>query len=189
MNRLRGEYLKKAYEKYSDEIVRYLSSRMRGRQGEVSDIMQTAFMKLAAKTASEEVTETRGFLYRTAKNLMIDNGRRKLTRDRYVKNILIEEPQSCAQHYCLTEQTVLQRERLRLLEGVIKTLPARRRRVFILNRIHGLSYAEIAKEVNLTTEGVRKHVSRALADCEAALQNIYCDDNFVDQDGPEGNND
>ncbi len=188
MDRPREEYLRNAYERYSDEIVRYLSTRLRGRQGEADDIMQTAFVKLAIKSTAEDVTETRGFLYRVAKNLMVDGSRKRLVREKYAKNILDEEYQSSVQNYCSTEQLVLQRERLRLLEGIIKTLPARRRRVFILNRIHGLSYAEIAKEVGLTIEGVRKHVSRALADCEAGLQHIYGDDNFIDQkntDDPE----
>lgn len=39
-----------------------------------------------------------------------------------------------------------------------------------MNRFDGLSYAEIARRVDLSETVVRKHVTKALIDCQKALQ-------------------
>lgn len=48
-------------------------------------------------------------------------------------------------------------------------MPARRRRVLVLNRIEGLSFAEIARRLGLSPTAVKKHAARAMADLDAAL--------------------
>ena len=71
------------------------------------------------------------------------------------------------------EQIALQGERLRVLQQTIAGLPRKRRRVFVLNRVHGLSYAEIAGRENMTESAVSRHVFRALYDCQLALAKVF----------------
>ena len=62
-----------------------------------------------------------------------------------------------------------------MLEQVIERLPPKRRRVFILSRLHDMSYEQIAAETGLTKAGVKQHIVRALADCRLALAEIESD--------------
>lgn len=54
-------------------------------------------------------------------------------------------------------------ERLERVEQALDALPDEQRRIFFLSRIAGLSYDEIAAEMEASTDSVRKAYSRALA--------------------------
>lgn len=57
------------------------------------------------------------------------------------------------------------REELRSLRAALRTLPRRARRVLLLNRLDGLSYAEIAHALGVSVSTVEKDMIRALEVC------------------------
>lgn len=62
---------------------------------------------------------------------------------------------------------------LRELEGLIhnavKQLSPQQKKVFELSRIHGLKHEEIAKELNISRETVKKHIMEALINVRSFL--------------------
>lgn len=52
---------------------------------------------------------------------------------------------------------------------VVEELPPRCRDVFILYKIHGMSYKEIATELGISQSGVEKHVTKGLSHCRRKL--------------------
>ena len=57
---------------------------------------------------------------------------------------------------------VAARDHLRHIDDVIRTLPERSRHIFLLNRIHGRGYKEIAGALGISIGAVEKHMTRAL---------------------------
>lgn len=55
--------------------------------------------------------------------------------------------------------------RVVILRDAIAELPARRRVVFILHRLHNLSPDEIAAKLNISRNMVDRHLRRAYAHC------------------------
>ncbi|MEM7191050.1 MAG: sigma-70 region 4 domain-containing protein, partial [Pseudomonadota bacterium] len=51
----------------------------------------------------------------------------------------------------------------------LEAMPAKRRRILILARVEGLSFAEIARRTGLSPTAVKKHAARAMVDLDAAL--------------------
>ncbi len=51
----------------------------------------------------------------------------------------------------------------------IQALPAERRRSFLLHRLYGLSCAEIARRDGYSESAIKKHITLAMADIDAAL--------------------
>ncbi len=168
--RMRSISLKKIYERYSRELHRYLTGAMRGNAVEAEDITQATFMKLASQDTPDEVENPRAYLFQTAKNLMVDKARKKA---RYSRMMAAMQHENIEKHDPITpEQIIHSRQALKGLEAVIVNLPPRQRRVFILSRVHNLSYEEIAAETGLTKAGVKQHIVRALAVCRSAQEEL-----------------
>ena len=51
----------------------------------------------------------------------------------------------------------------------LRGLPERTRHIFLLNRIHGKSYSEIASLLDISSSAVEKHMMRALQACKSSL--------------------
>ncbi|HCL3426564.1 TPA: RNA polymerase sigma factor [Pseudomonas aeruginosa] len=71
--------------------------------------------------------------------------------------------------YLLRSARNLAIDHLRRVEAALRGLPERTRRIFLLNRIHGRTYAEIAQAMQLSQSAVEKHMMRALDACKASL--------------------
>jgi len=61
------------------------------------------------------------------------------------------------------------REELARFEAAVRSLPANQRDAVTMSRLMGLSYAQIAEQMNLTESAVRGHVSRGLAALSSVL--------------------
>jgi RNA polymerase sigma factor (sigma-70 family) len=58
------------------------------------------------------------------------------------------------------ERSVIDRDELHRLAGVIASLPGKVRDVFMLRRVHGLSQHEVAERLRLSESTVEKHMAR-----------------------------
>lgn len=58
---------------------------------------------------------------------------------------------------------------LRRVEAALRGLPERTRHIFLLNRIHGQTYGQIARSMALSQSSVEKHMMRALQVCKASV--------------------
>jgi RNA polymerase sigma-70 factor (ECF subfamily) len=68
------------------------------------------------------------------------------------------------------ERVLSARERLSIVQQTIQDMEPRRRTVFVLNRIHELSYAEISRRLRLPETTVKRLVAAAIVDCERRLR-------------------
>ncbi|EJL33401.1 RNA polymerase sigma factor, sigma-70 family [Novosphingobium sp. AP12] len=59
-------------------------------------------------------------------------------------------------------RTLLAKEKLRRVSAILMTMPERTRSVFILSRLEGLRYAEIATRYAISVSAVQKHMLRAI---------------------------
>ena len=62
------------------------------------------------------------------------------------------------------------------LAKALWAMPIKRRKLLIMNRFDGLSYAEIARRVGLSETSVRREISKGLIECQKALQQ----EDFID---------
>lgn len=69
------------------------------------------------------------------------------------------------------EQHYLRGENIDRLQQALALLPSLRREVFIRRRLHQQSREQIAKELDISEEAVKKHITRALAQLA-----LYLDD-------------
>jgi RNA polymerase sigma factor (sigma-70 family) len=156
------------YHKHWAELVRFVARTFGPGPPEPEDAAQAAFEHYAALAKPEEVDNARAFLYRSARNFVLDQKRRMKVRARYAASADAEEIAS-AQDDLDAERVLAARDRLRLLEVAIRNMDPHLREVFILHRIHELSYAEISRRKRISQTQAKKLVAKSLLICERAI--------------------
>lgn len=165
---VRASALEAAYARYARELAAFIRRKFGDGPPEPEDVAHAAFARLAAVDDFAAIENARAFLYRAAKNIAIDGHRRLIVQTRHAADeAAIADAEGRADFS--PERVVIGKEQLSLLQDVIKALPAKQRRFLRLNRVEGLSYAEIGRRENVSESGVRKAVERALARGLAAL--------------------
>lgn len=115
------------------------------------------------------IESPRALLFRVARNLCVDDARRrKVAQDWVSTHFNVGSRQtvpSC--EFVASQQQVLAR-----VVETLETLPPRRREVFLLFRAYGHTRAEIAQQLNITEMAVAKHLLRAAIDCSRVFARL-----------------
>lgn len=165
----RRRFLQTVYDTYWPELCRYLTSRFGEGPPDPQDVVQQAFTQLATMDQPEKLENPRAFLYRTAINTAIDHKRRAQRRSRILRSVYPATGEEISDDLG-PERVLLAKHELEVLERAILALPERERTFFLLNRLEGMSFAEIARRTGRSESGVRLIIERALAKCQAALR-------------------
>jgi RNA polymerase sigma factor (sigma-70 family) len=129
------------------------------------DVAQETFIKFASLENRHTIDNPRAYLYRTAHNLLVDERRRLSLRNKITGDI---EALGVSDDRT-PERVLVGKERLDVLTRTLLAMPDARRRSFLLNRLHGLSAAAIARMTGYSESAVKKHIRLALSELEAAL--------------------
>lgn len=150
------------YQQHAEALFR-LAVRATKSSAHAHDLVQEVFLKCWAKRDHwPEINDLEAWLYRVSANQLIDFIR-KTAVDRRCRQQLWQQVQTSTP----TDAAIAfdAKEQARLLRAAIDLLPAQRRTIFLLNREEGMSYQEIADEMNLSRHTVKNQLS-------AALQNL-----------------
>lgn len=143
-----------------------LVSRRVGCRATAADLVQDLFVRFWHRPLVQ-VEELNTYLLRCASNIAIDHLRNESTRAR-VREQGMGLPQDVADdppHAALEANNDL-----RHVEAALRGLPGKTRQIFLLNRIHGRKYAEIAEVMGLSQSAVEKHMMRALRACRTGRE-------------------
>jgi len=131
-----------------------------------ADLAHDTFVRLLKTGNLPPYGESRRFLRRIAKGLMIDRFRRQQIEQAYLESLShlpvasVPGPET---HHAIIE-TLLE------IEALLDGLPDKVRRALLLRQLDGLSYAAIARELSVSVSSVEKYVARGLAACCRALE-------------------
>jgi RNA polymerase sigma-70 factor (family 1) len=123
------------------------------------DIVQTSFLKIWDKRDTLiNVERFDDYLFRIARNEMTSHFRKNLIREKHRKRILelFEEEAGTP------EDLLIGKQKRALIADVINGLPPQQRQAYHLSRDKGMSYEQIAGEMNLSVNTVKVHISLSL---------------------------
>lgn len=126
-----------------------------------ADLTQESFVRLIEQPHNRQPSNPVAWLQRTAHNLMIDHLRQQARRQTDL--VTIEELDKVDESRPGVEQQVTFQQQVEHLQMTLGSLPTLTQRIFILNRIEGMTHAEVAQQLNISDSSVQKHLSRALA--------------------------
>ena len=158
-----------AYSQNEAAIRRYLR-RFSANADEIDEMAQETFLRAFAAEMRAAISEPKAYLFQTAKNIALER-RRKNERsptghieDFGGADIIIDETQVSA------EDWLTSRQKLAVFAMAVAQLPPQCRRAFIMRRLDGLSYKQIANRMNISMSAVAKHIAAGVLKCSAFLE-------------------
>jgi RNA polymerase sigma factor (sigma-70 family) len=142
---------------YWSKLLRLVARCTRG-SSDAEDLLHSAYIRLEQYRAQHTVENQSAFLVRTAANIAIDIHRReKLWAPGDISRV-VERPDDAP----LQDEVLEGRARLvRVKEGLSRLTP-RTREVFLMHRLHGMKYREIAVHFGISQSAVEKHIAKAV---------------------------
>ena len=154
-----------AYLARQEELRRYFRARL-GQVGDVDDLMQDLYLKVAAVPSDEDIRSPGAYLYRLASNVMLDRlrrNRRAAARDTDWRRLYhVTTPVEDVADLPSAETAAAARQHLRRVVEALDALPPMTRQIFRLHKFDGLSHAETAARVGISRSSVEKHMMEAL---------------------------
>jgi len=134
------------------------------------DLAQETYVRAHKAVEAGPIEHIEAFLHQTARNLALDHLRRRKTRGRVETNGLSEATlENIPADAPSLEAEVIERERLRLFQAALSTLPERVQRVVVLSRIEEWTNARIALHLGISERTVFNDLKLAMAHCRDAL--------------------
>lgn len=133
-----------------------LVQRIVGSASAAEDVTQSMWLRIQRIDDHPPIENKRAYLYRLARNLAIDHAhadRRRAAIHAEAADLLSQPVEGSA-----GERPHLARDQLQRIAAVIATLPVRTQEVFILSRLEGLSYRDIAARLGISRPTVEKHL-------------------------------
>ena len=153
------------YRDYGKPIRSFLFYKC-GDTAQADDLMQEAFIKLWQNCSKVTQEKAKSFLYKVSNNLFLNVvAHQKVVLQHALlqnKKIEVQSP-----HYLLEEKEYHQR-----LQKAIANLSESQRIAFLLNRIEGKKYSEIAEILTISIKAVEKRMSKALASLRKEIEEI-----------------
>ena len=156
------------YQEHHEWLVRWIAKRTSNADN-AQDLAQDTFIKLLNKPMLyDDMRSPRAWLTKVAGNLMTDQLRRQVLERNY-QSMLESMPES---DYFSPEE---QLELLNLLEQIDKLLTglkAKEKKAFLMVRLDGMSYKDVANELKVSLSSVEKYIAKATLQC---YQLVYFD--------------
>lgn len=120
------------------------------------DVAQDAFVKLWETRDKIDKSSIKAYVFTIANNLAINQLKRDQLKFKFLK-LQVDKTDIKTPEYLLEMQEFDQK-----LQDSLAKIPDGAREVFLMNRIDGLKYREIAEMLGLSMKAVEKRMSRAL---------------------------
>ena len=148
------------YKSYYVWLVGWIHKKV-GCPENAADLTHDTFLRLLSRKALPDLHEPRAFLSTIAKGLVIDHWRRKTIEEAYLEAVA----HMAFDQYSSPEERQLTLETLFLIDAMLSGLSAGVRKAFLMSRLEGLTYKQIAAELNVSERTVKKYMAKAMLQC------------------------
>lgn len=160
-------------------MVRFFQRQFGKSHEDAEDATQEILIRTRAQAGSAHPPHAQQrYLQTAARNHVTDewrsNGKDEALHLVYLDDLSTEQLESpamaCQPNCSCPLERAAQRQLIERLSDAVDELPARQKQAFLLNRIDGLSYEEVACTMGISARMVAKHISRALVYCQIRSQ-------------------
>ena len=151
-------------------LTRYFGRRVRN-QSEIEDMVQDVFARMVARNSTEPIENLGGYVMKTASSVLADHARNRFSHRASLHVAFDAEVHGEEQSD--PERLLRGREDLYAATACLLCLPERTRTVFILRRLEGKKYRDIAEHLGISVSAVEKHMMRAIEHLSSGMDRHY----------------
>ncbi len=159
-------YFNTFYKQHFQSVINFAYYKC-GDQENALDLVQDAFSKIWENCSSIEFEKAKTYLFTTVNNLFLNKVRHQKVVMNYAKEAPYMDTNNENPEYLLEEE-----EFKKKLQTAIASLSDIQREVFLMNRIDGKKYREIAELLDISQKAVEKRMSGALKILREQIENI-----------------
>lgn len=159
------ELITRLFREHNQALIRFLALRL-GSQQEAREVAQEAYVRLLQLDRPGAVSFLRALLFKIAANLAVDHIRHEQVARRYARESAFSDEVAVSP---TPEHEAHSVQELKLVQHLIEELPPKCRQAFLLHRLQGLDFPDIARKMGLGERMVRTYVVRAVLYCRAGL--------------------
>lgn len=138
-----------------------------GNQDQAEDVTQEAFIKLWENCASVPPAKAKAFIYTVANNTTLNQIAHQKVVLEYAQKSNTPKTDTQNPEFLLEEDQFKAK-----LQKAIASLSEAQRTAFLLNRIEGKKYHEIAEMLEISVKAVEKRISGALLELRKQIDNF-----------------
>lgn len=153
------------YREHQSWLYGWLCRKM-SNQSDAADLAQDTFVKIMYRYNDYYYHEPRALLTTIAKSLMSNHYRRKKIEQAYLNALGTTEWEQSID----LEDHMLLVETLCELCDIIDSMPSRQKQIFILSQLEGLSYPQIADQLDISIATIKRDLTKAMAICFMAME-------------------
>ncbi|SFW72558.1 MULTISPECIES: RNA polymerase sigma factor [Pseudomonas] len=145
--------------------------RMVSNPSTAEDLLQETYLRVTRALAERTVEHLEPFVFQTARNLALDHLRARRAQARtLLDDVPLEVVQNVVAPQSSAEDAAHAQQLLERLNVSLQALSPRQRQIFILSRLHGHRYQEIAERLGVSLSTVQKELKLIMAICVGQLQ-------------------
>lgn len=142
---------------YADRLCAFVDQHVNAPEV-AEEIVQDLFFEIwHGRQQWQPQTNVCAYLYKAARNKALDYLDHQRVVEAWKQQAGLDEVDALP----APEENLRQKELTRAVQDAIDRLPERQRLVLILNRRHGLTYAEVAETLDISIHTVETHMGRA----------------------------
>ncbi|MFS0828553.1 RNA polymerase sigma factor [Pseudomonas phoenicis] len=147
--------------------------RMVGNPSTAEDLLQETYLRVARALAERPVTHLEPFVFQTARNLALDHLRARRAQARTLVDDVPEQVlHNVAAPLGSSEDAAHAEQLLKHLSSHLGRLTERQQRIFVLSRVQGASYLEIAQQLKVSASTVQKELKLIMSLCMDIAQRL-----------------
>lgn len=158
----RAQAVSALFREHNRTLVRFLEARLQNTQ-EAREIAQEAYVRLLELERTGAVGFLRSYLFRIASNLAIDRLRSRSAHER-IDSLLLDPVEELVDKAGV-EQRVFAADEMKVFWKSLEELPGDYAKAFTLNRLQGMSTADIGRRIGKNERTVRRYLVHALIYC------------------------
>lgn len=152
-----AEAFKLLFDRYHERMYSFLFSFLRSKE-DTEEVVQETFLKIwESRENFSEDYPFESLLFRIAKNTSLNYSRKKVNRIVFEKHFSFFSNLSESS----TDEYILFQETQSIIETILNGLPPKRKEIFLLQKIEGLSRKEIADKLNISVITVDHQLNKA----------------------------